>query len=187
MTATAPTILAEAIVRVPTTLLVPYGSNARSHSADQIAAIARSIAEFGFNNPILVAADNTVIAGHARLEAARLLDLDSVPVVYLPHLTDAQRRAYILADNQLALNAGWDMAMLASECEALAHEGIDLALLGFNDADLRRIERIGAEGDAPPNPGAPRFQLIVEFDTDEQLAHELDALQARGFRCKRLE
>src|SRR5258705_8512575 len=106
----------------PIEKLIPYARNPRTHSDAQIAQIAASIAEFGFNNPILVDTKAGIIAGHGRLLAARKLQLTEVPVIVLDHLTDAQKRAYVIADNQLALNAGWDEALLAAELAALQQE-----------------------------------------------------------------
>src|ERR1039458_6770093 len=105
--------------------LVPYAKNARTHSPEQVAQIAASIVEFGFVNPILVDTNNGIIAGHGRLLAARKLGLAEVPVVGLDHLSETQRRAYILADNKLAMNAGWDEKMLASELRELETDGTD--------------------------------------------------------------
>ena len=116
--------------------LVPYAKNARTHSPEQVAQIAASIAEFGFVNPILVDTNNGIIAGHGRLLAARQLGLAEVPVVVLDHLTDAQRRAYVIADNRIAINAGWDEKALAAELGDLAVAGVDLALIGFTSAEL---------------------------------------------------
>ena len=99
--------------------LIPYARNARTHSDEQIAQVAASIVEFGWTNPILVGADCVVIAGHARLLAARKLKMLEVPVIVLDHLSETQRRALILADNKLALNAGWDEEMLGVELESL--------------------------------------------------------------------
>jgi ParB-like nuclease domain len=104
----------------PLERLVPYENNARTHSSDQIEQLANSIREFGFTNPILVDSESGILAGHARLCAARSLDFEKVPVIVLDHLTDIQKRAYILADNQLALNAGWDDTLLAAELARLA-------------------------------------------------------------------
>ena len=103
----------------PTDRLVPYAKNARTHSPEQVAQIAASIVEFGFINPILVDSNAGIIAGHGRLLAARKLGLAEVPVVVLDHLSETQRRAYIIADNKLALNAGWDEEMLAAELREL--------------------------------------------------------------------
>ena len=120
----------------PLDRLIPYGRNARTHQDDQVAQIAASIVEFGWTNPILVDAEGVVVAGHGRLLAARRLGLEAVPVVILGHLTPAQRRAYVIADNKLALNAGWNEELLAAELHALNGEGFDLALTGFSDAEL---------------------------------------------------
>jgi DNA modification methylase len=123
----------------PIDRLIPFARNPRTHSDAQIAQIAASIAEFGFNNPILVDTKAGIIAGHGRLLAARKLQLTEVPVIVLDHLTEAQKRAYIIADNQLALNAGWDEALLAAELAALQQEDFDLGLIGFEDEDLARL------------------------------------------------
>jgi len=112
--------------------LIPYASNSRTHSDAQIAQIAASIREFGWTNPILIDGDNTIIAGHGRLLAARKLGMEDVPAIILDHLTKAQQRALVIADNQLALNAGWDMDMLKAEIDDLNLEGFNLELLGFD-------------------------------------------------------
>lgn len=130
------TQLASRIELWPVDRLQPYAKNARTHSDEQVAQIAASMREFGFTNPILVDSADGIIAGHGRLQAARTLGLEQVPVIVLDHLTDAQRRAYILADNKLALNAGWDDAMLAEELRKLDEEGFDMALIGFSDEEL---------------------------------------------------
>ncbi|MFM5915071.1 MAG: ParB/Srx family N-terminal domain-containing protein, partial [Chakrabartia godavariana] len=111
--------------------LRPYPGNARTHSKKQIAQIARSIERFGFTNPVLVSDDLEIIAGHGRVSAAKLLGLKTVPTLALSHLSAAERRAYVLADNKLALNAGWDLEMLAIEFQALADLEFDLDLTGF--------------------------------------------------------
>lgn len=127
--------------------LIPYARNARTHSEDQVALIAGSIREFGFNNPVLVDGANGVIAGHGRLLAARKLGLTFVPVIELAHLSEAQKRAYVLADNKLAERAGWDGEMLALEVGDLEALGVDLALLGFDAADMDALLR-----DEQPDP-----------------------------------
>jgi hypothetical protein len=123
----------------PIERLVPYERNARTHSDHQIRQIANSISEFGFTNPILVDRQAGIIAGHARLLAARLLQLQQVPVIVLSHLSDAQKRAYILADNRLALDAGWDDELLRQELQALEGEGFNLDLAGFHADELRGL------------------------------------------------
>src|SRR5215475_9856490 len=119
--------------------LIPHARNPRTHSDAQVAQIAASITEFGFNNPILVDSKAGIIAGHGRLLAARKLKLTEVPVIILDHLTEAQKRAYIIADNQLALNAGWDDDLLRAELAALQEEELDLDLIGFEDEEIVRL------------------------------------------------
>jgi len=125
-----------AIERWPLERLLPYAANARTHSETQVAQLAASIVEFGFNAPVLVDERGVLIAGHGRLLAARHLGLTEVPVIRLGHLTDAQARAYRLADNQLALNAGWDDELLAAELARLQEEGFSLDLIGFSEEEL---------------------------------------------------
>jgi DNA modification methylase len=120
----------------PVASLIPYAKNARTHSEAQVALIAGSIREYGFTNPILVDGDNGIIAGHGRVLAARKLGLASVPVIELAHLSENQRRAYILADNRLAEAASWDKQMLALEAADLSEMGVDLASLGFEAAEI---------------------------------------------------
>ena len=145
--------------------LIPYAKNARTHSDEQVAQIAGSIKEFGFNNPILVDKDNSVIAGHGRLMAARKLGMDKVPIVELQHLTESQRKAYVLADNRIALNSGWDTSMLSLELQDLKDD-IDLSLLGFDpdelDALLNPIEEtegLTDEDAVPDVPDEPKTKL----------------------------
>jgi DNA modification methylase len=118
---------------------IPYVRNARTHSPEQIAQVAASIIEFGWTNPILVGVDRVVIAGHARLLAARKLGMTEVPVIVLGHLSEAQRRALVLTDNKLALNAGWDVEMLRVELDSLEDEGFNLEVIGFSDEELEEI------------------------------------------------
>jgi DNA modification methylase len=123
----------------PIDRLLPYIRNARTHSDEQVAQVAASIVEFGWTNPILVGADGVIIAGHARLLAARKLGMAEVPVIVLDHLTESQRRAFVLADNKLALNAGWDEEMLRVELESLKEEDFDLDIVGFSAEELEVI------------------------------------------------
>ena len=118
------------------TELIPYSSNSRTHSDAQVAQIAASIREFGFTSPILIDGDNTIIAGHGRLLAARKLGMEEVPVIVLDHLSKSQQRALVIADNQLALNAGWDMDMLKAEIEDINLDNFDINLLGFDEKFL---------------------------------------------------
>lgn len=137
--------------------LIPYARNSRTHSDEQIAQIAASIREFGFTNPVLTDGGTGIIAGHGRVQAARKLGLTHVPTIPLDGLSEAQRRAYVIADNKLALNAGWDEAMLAVEIGELADFDFDLSLLGFSDDELARITADKTEGLTDPDetPEAP--------------------------------
>ena len=119
--------------------LIPFARNPRTHSEEQVAKIAASIAEFGWTNPVLVDGVSGVIAGHGRLAAARKLGLTEVPVIELGHLSPTQKRAYVIADNRLSLDAGWDEEMLALELTELCESGYDLALTGFEDAEIEAM------------------------------------------------
>jgi DNA modification methylase len=119
--------------------LIPYSRNSRTHSESQVAQIAASIIEFGFTNPVLIDGKKRIIAGHGRLMAARKLGLKKVPVVILDHLSETQKKAYIIADNKLAENAGWDEEILASELADLKEENFNLDLIGFEDQELEKI------------------------------------------------
>ncbi len=119
--------------------LIPYARNSRTHTDEQVAQVAASIKEFGFLNPVIIAEDNTILAGHARVLAARKLGLDKVPCIKAENLTEAQKRAYIIADNKLSLNAGWDEELLAVEISDLQAESFDLSLLGFDEKELDKL------------------------------------------------
>ena len=127
------TIASDKIVQRETEVLKPYENNPRQHSEAQLDRLVRSIKEFGFTNPILIDDDCNVIAGHGRLLAAELMGLAKVPTITLGHLTADQRRAYVIADNQLALNSTWDDDVLQAELQALGEAGYDLTLLGWGD------------------------------------------------------
>jgi DNA modification methylase len=145
--------------------LIPYAKNSRTHSLEQVAQIAASIKEFGFRNPILVDGVG-IIAGHGRLMAAQKLGLDQVPTIDCSDMTESQKKAYIIADNKLALNAGWDNAMLTIELQDLEDEGFDLTLTGFDDKELDALLNVieGTDGltdeDAVPDvPDKPKTKL----------------------------
>lgn len=125
----------------PISALLPYARNARTHSEKQVAQIASSIVEFGWTNPVLISGDGEIIAGHGRVMAAKTLGLTECPVIVLDHMTEAQRRAYVIADNKLALNAGWDDEMLAAELAALNIDGFDLSLTGLIGARRGRYRQ----------------------------------------------
>ena len=153
--------------------LVPYEKNARLHSDEQIDQIAASILEFGFTNPVLIDDMNNILAGHGRVQAAKRLELDRVPVIVLTGLTEAQKRAYILADNKLALNAEWDDALLETELVDLSNlEGFDLTVAGFSAEDLESL--LGAQ-----DAFQPTLSPTAQFSpvTQEQVAKANAGLQ----------
>lgn len=121
---------------MPTKSLSPYANNSRTHSEEQIEEIARSIKEFGFTNPVLIDELGGIVAGHGRVRAAKKLKLKEVPCIVLADLSETQRRAYVIADNRLALNAGWDVETLAAEIGLLKEADFDISVLGFGDDDL---------------------------------------------------
>lgn len=140
--------LPDTLEKIATAALVPYARNSRTHSPAQVAQVANSILEFGFTNPVLIDADNGIIAGHGRVMAAQSLGLAEVPCIRLGYLTDAQKRAYIIADNQVALNSGWDEDMLRAELMDLRDVDFDLDLIGFDAEFLEDM----LEEDQPENP-----------------------------------
>lgn len=127
----------------PVADLIPYARNSRTHNEEQIAQIMASIKEFGFTNPILIGDDNVIIAGHGRLIAAQRLGLTEVPVIRLPDLTETQRKALVIADNKIALNAGWNEEMLALEMKELEESDFNLDILGFSEDELKELENFG--------------------------------------------
>jgi hypothetical protein len=163
------------VERVETGKLVPYARNARTHSEAQVQQIAGSIREFGFTNPVLIDDENGIIAGHGRVLAAQLLGLADVPCIRLSHLNETQRRAYVLADNRIALNSGWDDAMLAIELAELQIDGIDLGALGFDDDDLTALG-VGVDEIAFPElASGPKGDF-------EQVAFSMHTVQAAEVR-----
>lgn len=145
--------------------LTPYARNARTHSEAQVGQIAASIKEFGFNNPVLIDETGSIIAGHGRVLAAQKLALKEVPCIRLAHLSPTQRKAYVLADNRLALNAGWDEAMLSLELAELKDADFDLALIGFDEMELEKLtaaptnEGLTDPDEVPPVPDEPVAKL----------------------------
>lgn len=169
--------------------LVPYARNARTHSDEQVARIAASIREFGWTNPVLVDGANGIIAGHGRVLAARKLGQAEVPCIELAHLTEAQKRAYILADNRLALDAGWDEELLALEFGELKALDFDLSLTGFGDDEIAKTlgEATNELLDGAPalSPGTT-FSVIVDFDNETAQGELLGRLEAEGYKCRLL-
>jgi len=165
------------IRQVPIEDLIPYARNARTHSDEQVAQIAASIREFGFNNPVLLRCDNTIIAGHGRVMAARKLGLDTVPAVYLSHLSDTQARAYVIADNKLALNAGWDDELLRVEFLDLLEDDFDLNLTGFGEDEIGSLNfEDGVETEMPDLASGDRAPF-------QQMAFTLHDMQAEQVKA----
>jgi len=153
------------IKEVEISALIPYAKNSRTHDDAQVAQIAASIKEFGWTNPILVDGDKGVIAGHGRLLAARKLGMVKVPTIELKDMTEAQKKAYVIADNKLALNAGWDTNFLSLELQELKDQDFDLTLLGFDDKELDALlapettEGLTDEDSVPDTPIEPKTKL----------------------------
>ena len=154
--------------------LIPYDKNAREHSTEQVAQIAASISEFGFLNPILVDSNDGIVAGHGRLSAAKELALDVVPVVVLDHLTENQKKAYVLVDNKLAENATWNEDLLAEEIIKLNLQDFDLNILGWSDEELEALQQDGwaSDIDDPASDGehmdAIKARIVVELDAENK-------------------
>lgn len=165
--------------------LIPYARNSRTHSEAQVAQVAASIREFGFTNPVLIDADGGIIAGHGRVLAARKLGMKTVPAIRIDYMTEAQKRAYVIADNKLALNAGWDDELLALELGDLKDEGFDLSLTGFSDDELARLvidaEETGmpdlASGDREP---LQQMAFMLHDDQAETVRAALDVAKQMG-------
>jgi ParB-like chromosome segregation protein Spo0J len=163
-----------------------YERNARTHTAAQVDQVAASIREFGFTNPLLVDPEGVLIAGHCRLAAASKLGLPAVPVIVLGHLTEAQRRAYVIADNQLALQSGWDLGVLEAEVEALQVEGFDVGLLGFDADELSRM--LGGEHEGTDDEGEDDGDDVIDRSialaivlTPEEMAQWREAKAELGY------
>jgi ParB/RepB/Spo0J family partition protein len=167
--------------------LKPYEANARTHSDEQVTQLMESIKAFGFNNPILVQEDLTIVAGHGRLMAAQKLGLNSVPVITLKHLTAEQARAYVLADNKLALNSGWDNELLKAELIAIQEAGeVDLSIIGFSPEEMADImgesgdedsgENYSKKIDTPiyePKGNKPDISVLLKKDKAESLTDKI--------------
>ncbi|MEO0031657.1 MAG: hypothetical protein RIS94_1415 [Pseudomonadota bacterium] len=179
------------IENLPVSALRPYPRNARTHSAKQLKQIARSIERFGFTNPVLINDEHQIIAGHGRVEAARSLGLKTVPTLRLSHLTPAQQRAYVLADNKLALNAGWDRDLLATELQGLIELDFEVELTGFSLAEIdfvldeaRDADPTGRDEDDDRIPQVVQVPASAAGDLWQLGRHRLfcgDARDAEGF------
>ena len=159
--------------------LIPYINNSRTHSDEQVAQIAASIKEFGWTNPVLMDGENGIIAGHGRVLAARKLGQTEIPVIELEHLSEIQKRAYIIADNKLALNAGWDEDILALELKDIENLGFDLSIIGFDEAEIKKENN----DDVIINDES-RNLLMIELSSEQELQTIFEEMQERGFDCK---
>ncbi len=169
--------------------LIPYARNAKKHDPEQVAKIAGSIREFGFNNPVLIDQDNGIIAGHGRVMAAIKLGLESVPVIRLSHLSETQRRAYILADNKLAeLGGGWDEEMLKVELEAIKESDLDHLLTGFSDEEMVTLigdtEDASEDDDGDSKEFTDQYAVTVVCNNEEHQRELFERLMSEGLNCK---
>lgn len=165
---------------LPVGKLLRYAKNSRTHSDEQVEQLVNSIREFGFTNPVLIDEKNELIAGHGRLAAAEILEMDKVPAIRLSNLSEKQKKAYRIADNKLALNAGWDMQLLAEEVKVLMDDDFDIDLLGFNDAELDEMlsDEQPQEEDDNSSPVVQIKYLAIDKEripaTDMEIALLLD-------------
>ena len=172
--------------------LIPYVNNSRTHSDEQVTQVAASIKEFGFTNPILVDEHNGIIAGHGRLMAAKKLKLEQVPTITLEGLTDAQRKAYVIADNKLALNAEWDFDLLKIEIESLQEDDFKLDLLGFDVDELNGIlgfDDIAEEDEEEPEQDyedkyKEQYGVIIMCKSAEEQEKIFNKMQQNGYEVK---
>ncbi len=174
------------IKKVKTIDLIPYARNSRTHSDEQINQIAASIKEFGFLNPIIIDGENSIIAGHGRVMAANKLNIKELPCVDASHLSDTQKQAYVIADNQLALNAGWDLDMLRFEVSELSDSEFNLDLLGFADDVIGKLLDIDADLPELPDGDRDPFQQKTFTLHDEQ-ANLIDDAIAKAKKDPRIE
>ncbi|EFL5840773.1 ParB/Srx family N-terminal domain-containing protein [Escherichia coli] len=165
---------------LPVGKLLRYAKNSRTHSDEQVEQLVNSIREFGFTNPVLIDEKNELIAGHGRLAAAEILEMDKVPAIRLSNLSEKQKKAYRIADNKLALNAGWDMQLLAEEVKELMDDDFNIDLLGFNDAELDEMlsDEQPQEEDDNSSPVVQIKYLAIDKEripaTDMEIALLLD-------------
>lgn len=164
--------------------LVPYDRNARTHSEKQVEQIAASMREFGFTNPVLIDDELGIVAGHGRLMAAKSLGLKNVPVVRLSHLTPTQRRAYVIADNQLAMNAGWDTELLPLEVGELFTEGFDVELLGFDSDEESESDDDPWGGTTDPSLGSLSYKVVVTLADEDAQRRLAERLIKEGHECQ---
>ncbi len=165
--------------------LIPYVNNSRKHSDEQVAQIAASIKEFGWTNPILIDGEKGIIAGHGRLMAARKLEMSEVPVIELNHLTPTQKKALIIADNKLALNADWEQELLKIEIQALSDDDFNITLLGFDEIELGKMfDEMDEEDDIKAQNYNEVFNIIVECEDEAEQEKIFNRLNTEGYKCR---
>jgi len=173
------------IEQIPTDKLIPYARNAKKHDAAQVSKLAGSIREFGFTNPVLIDKDNGIIAGHGRVLAAQQLGLVDVPCIRLGHLSDTQRRAYILADNKLAeIGGGWDEEMLGLELADLREADFDFDLIGLNANETESILGEKGKNSSGDVKVLSCFEVVAECHHEEEQSLVYDILNQRGIKCR---
>lgn len=165
--------------------LIPYINNSRTHDDIHIKQIASSIKEFGFTNPILIDEDNMTIAGHGRLMAAKSLNIDEVPTITLTNLNEEQRKAYVIADNKLALNAGWDMDILKNELQELSDMDYNLDLIGFDIKELESIfDPLSDNTELKEEKYEQIYNIIVNCDNESEQERIYNELLEKGYQCQ---
>lgn len=172
--------------------LIPYVNNSRTHSDEQVTQIAASIKEFGFLNPVIIDGANGIIAGHGRVMAAKKLGLQQVPCIEASHLSEAQKKAYIIADNKLALNAGWDFDLLKIEIESLQEDDFKLDLLGFDIDGLNEVlgfDDIAEEDEEEPGQDyednyKEQYGVIIMCKNAEEQEKIFNKMQQNGYEVK---
>ena len=166
--------------------LIPYVNNSRTHSEQQVQQVAASIKEFGFTNPLLIDEQGGIIAGHGRLLAAQMLKLDKVPTITLEGLTEAEKKAYVITDNKLALNAEWDFDLLKLEVERLTALDFDITLLGFDNDELKLFIEQNELKETSDNKVNEFFEneMIMKFKDENQLEQWYEKALNEGIECK---
>ena len=174
----------ETIEQVTIDKLIPYARNSRTHSDSQIAQIAASIKEFGFVNPVLIDEEGGIIAGHGRVMAARKLGIAEVPCIRLSHLNENQKRAYIIADNKLALNAGWDDELLKLEIQDLSDNEFNLDLIGFSAYELLKIMDLEEKEEQPDQPVEAVFEVVISCANEAEQENIFEMMTSKGYKCR---
>ena len=164
--------------------LIPYALNARTHSESQIKQIAASIRLFGFTNPVLIDEDNNLIAGHGRLAAASVLKMETVPAIVVTGLDEAKRRALIIADNRHGETSGWDYDLLTEELASL-RDSIDIEAMGYSTDDLAKLlGEMLPQGELGEEQTVDKWQLLTEYENEDDLARAYESAQKEGLTCK---